>query len=193
MGPTIECFLLEPSNEAQESLRRFVFSKPGEAPCSHGYHNAEVNLGQVAWNDSHHGYGADNFDHADPRWPTSCPCGYVFQTGDEWQHNVTRLWVRKDTGQKWLLSEAPPGAMWFADWMGRIKEYKDKSPDGHILVVMTPGGEWNIDAKSTNGDGWTRTGVAPKVTANPSILCGRKPDGSWAYHGWLRNGKLVEC
>ena len=33
---------------------------------------------------------------------------------------------------------------------------------------------------------WTRTGVAPKLTAQPSILC-------QDYHGWLRDGVLVPC
>jgi len=27
-----------------------------------------------------------------PRWPAACACGYVFQDGDEWQDNRSRLY-----------------------------------------------------------------------------------------------------
>lgn len=193
MGGAITCFLLEPVGEAEESLRRYVFSdreKCVNPPFS--YHNAEVILGRVPWDEKSGGRGADDLDHADPRWPTTCGCGYAFQPDDQWQHNFTGLYARSDTGDRVTLSAAPPGAMWFADWLDGIKEYTDRSPDGRILILRTPGGEWNIDAKSSNGNGWTRTGTPPKVTANPSILCGQKPDGSWTYHGWLRDGQLLE-
>lgn len=196
MGSVIDCFFLEPAPEVEQSLRRFTFSS--KVPCSTGggrlYHNGEAILGTAPWTEDLHGRGDDSFDHADPRWPTTCEsCGYVFQPKDEWQFNQTRLWVRKDTGAKWTLMSAPPGAMWYADWLGGVEEYRSRTPDGGVLVVNTPGGHWNIDAKSTNGSGWTRTGTPPKVTANPSILCGKKPDGQWVYHGWLRDGQLIEC
>lgn len=186
MGSVIDCFLLEPANEVKESLRRFVFSKDNSTCKSDvSYHNAEVDIGVLPWAEDYHGRGDDDFDHEDPRWPKSCSCGYVFKPDDPWQHNLTRLWVRKDTGQKWTLGDAPPGAMWYADWLEGVEAYKKKSPDGGILILKTPGGDWNIDAKSSNGNGWTRTGVPPKVTANPSILADK-------YHGWLTNGKLIE-
>jgi len=194
MGTVIDCFYMEPSDEARESLRRFVFSEKAQCSSGHGYHNVEVTIGQVPWTDPNsNGRGDDDFDHTDPRWPSTCPCGYVFQPEDQWQHNVTRLYVRADTGQKMLVSEAPVGAMWDANWLKRLDEFKNRSPDGMVLIVKTPGGEWNIDSKSSNGNGWTRTGTPPKITANPSILAGKKSDGSWIYHGWLRNGQLVEC
>lgn len=84
------------------------------------------------------------------------------------------------------LSEAPVGAMWTADW------YDFKGPDGHCLVVRTPGGDWIVDGPSMNNDGsrgnpWQRSGEIPKVTANPSIHIPGK------YHGWLREGFLESC
>ena len=197
MGRVIDCFFLEPVNEVEESLRRFVFSTAeGKPLCTrqpNTYHNAEVVLGTLPWNRPEGGSGGDNFDHEDPRWPKACECGYVFQPDDHWQHNLTRLYVRRDTGAKMTISDAPPGAMWYANWLGNIEEYRERSPDGGILILKTPGGDWNIDSKSSNGPGWTRTGTPPKVTANPSIGIGRKPDGSWDYHGWLRDGQLIEC
>lgn len=87
MGSVIQCFFLEPSDTVEESLRRYVFFKEGQAPIvcigGKGYHDAEVTLGVIPWNDPEtDGRGADDFDHADPRWPKSCVCGYVFQPED---------------------------------------------------------------------------------------------------------------
>lgn len=192
MGSVVDCFFLEPHPEAIESFRRFVFSTKAQCSSGHGYHNAEITIGQGPWTEKFNGRGADDFDHGDPRWPATCACGYVFQAEDEWQHNFSQLWVRKDTGQTMQLDEAPAGAMWYAPWLEGIPDFQN-TPDGRVLIVRTPGGEWNIDSKSTNGGGWTRSGTPPKVTANPSILTGKKADGNWIYHGWLRDGQLVEC
>lgn len=191
MGSVIQCFFLEPSDAVEESLRRFVFYR-GENPITcvggKGYHDAEVVIGTQPWTPD--AVSADDFDHKDPRWPQVCACGYRFMPDDAWQHNMTRLYVRKDTGERMTLSAASPGAMWYADW---FPDELKRAPDGRVLILKTPGGDWNVDAKSTNGDGWTRTGTPPNVTANPSILIGKRADGSWHYHGWLRDGKLVEC
>lgn len=59
------------------------------------------------------------------------------------------------------------------------------------LIVVTPGGAWCVDCPATGSEaGWTRTGVPPAVTAQPSIRSGSEP---LEYHGWLRDGRLVEC
>lgn len=181
MGSVITCFFLEPSGEVELSLRRFCFDN---SACSTGwgYHNAETTIGR---SETERPMGADDFDHSDPRWPKTCGCGYTFQDSDQWQYNRTELYVRQDTGEKMTLSDAPPGAMWFAPWYKGLKDF-DRSPDGNVLVVKTPAGDWNVDSKASNGPGWIRTGVPPKVTATPSILIGK-------YHGWLRDGQLVEC
>jgi hypothetical protein len=77
--------------------------------------------------------------------------------------------------------------MWLADGMMEFQVEKHPTPDGHFVCVMTPGGEWNIDGRSTGGGYWTRTGTPPKLTVRPSILIGR------AYHGFLTDGKLIQC
>lgn len=184
---TIKCFMLEPTDRARESLRRFVWSDDAnKCPLPWGYHNADVVLGEVAY-DVERANG-DSHDHADPRWPAACACGYVFKPEDQWQHNHTQLYARSDTGALHNLGDAPVGAMWFADWY--LPNYK--GPDGHVLVVKTPGGEWIVDSPANNGPGWTRSGVPPLVTASPSIGM-HNADGSWRYHGWLRNGELVDA
>lgn len=191
MGSIIDCFFLTPSEEAEESLRRFTYTSKGG--CSLGWgHDAFVAIGVTPWPSDHDGCRADDFDHADPRWPATCErCGYVFQPDDHWQHNYTRLYVRSDNGEKTTLSAAPVGAMWDANWLRDLDSVA--SMDGQIIVVRTPGGDWNVDSRAAGGGGWTRTGVVPKITVTPSILTGKGPDGQWIYHGWLTNGKLVEC
>jgi hypothetical protein len=92
------------------------------------------------------------------------------------------------------VNTAPVGAMWNCDWYrGEHHENGtayDRHPDGLVLCVNTPGGHWLIDGPSfSNGrevGKWERTGVAPNITVTPSILQPR-------YHGWLRDGQLVEC
>lgn len=184
---TIKCFMFEPTERGQESLRRYsgIAGDPeaGKCPLPYGYHNAVRVLGEVPFaRETLAGYGTDDVDRADERFPMRCECGYSFKSEDNWQRNVHRLYQRADTGALCTLREAPVGAMYFADWHPHWK-----GPDGRTLVVITPAGEWVIDAPSTDGKPWTRTGEPPAVTAHPSIhFVGR-------YHGWLRNGLLVDA
>lgn len=182
----IPCIFLEPTEFAQENLRRFCT----DSTCTgaHGYHNASVVIGTCTYPMSDYdGEGTPNYDRSDPRWPTQCGCGYTFTEGDHWQYNKLRLYSRDDhVALMTTLSDAPVGSMWFADW------YPWAGPDGHCLVVKTPAGDWIVDAPSyageeVRGNPWSRTGTPPKVTASPSIhFPGR-------YHGWLQNGFLVPC
>ena len=50
-------------------------------------------------------------------------------------------------------------------------------------MLKTPGGDWILDAISSQGNFWTREGEPPNITAHPSIITGN-------YHGWLKNGIL---
>lgn len=123
--------------------------------------------------------------HDDPRWPAKCDqCGAPFPEFATWQVFQELIYRRADSGQEMTLRDAPPGAMWDAGW------YWEKGPDGKSLCVcLPPGGGldyWHVDGPAKGGGRWTRTGVPPNVTANPSILTPR-------YHGWLRDGRLVDC
>lgn len=190
MGGSIECFLITPSPYAEESLRRFTFSTEGHCPVTDSSgHNARLITGIIDYplDVGDDGTSTMHYPQDDLRWPLICPCGYAFKETDEWQHNINRLyWREGDLQSRIVLSHAPPGSMYFADW------YNWYGPDGRCLVVVTPGGPWVVDGPSRNNDGsrgnpWTRTGVVPKVTANPSIHIPGK------YHGFLRNGFLEEC
>lgn len=190
MGSRIRCFWLEPSDQVEMTLRRFVWSdKAGKCGATvTGAHDASVAIGRVAKKDVTDVHG-DHWPHADPRWPRQCACGYTFSDEDQWQFNPHALYRRADTGELLVLGRAPAGAMWNAYWLRGIKTFKDR-PDGVVLIVRTPGGDWAVDGPSSNGNGWERGGTpagpAPDVDVNPSIVCG-------AYHGFLRHGWLEQC
>ncbi len=189
-------FWAEPSPHARESLRRYG------AKCSgkYGYHDAEVVLGEKVVLKGETCRDSVNVDKTDPRWPKRCEhCDYEFTDQDSWQHNLVRLY--EGDGKKFVLQEAPVGAMWDATW---YPESFGKGPDGIALVVKTPGGEWHVDGRASNCTRreddkhrcWVRHG-SPKVgvihvdkngdtcsAGAGSIVCG-------SYHGFLHNGELT--
>lgn len=190
MSARVRCFWLEVSDQIEMSLRRFAWSREGLfcAKSGTGGHDASVDIGRDAVSAVTDVHG-DNWPHADPRWPKQCACGYEFADTDEWQFNPNVLYRRGDTGELVVLGSAPAGAMWNAYWLRDVKRFKAR-PDGMILMVRTPGGDWCVDGPSSNGNGWERTGspigAAPDVDVNPSIIAGK-------YHGFLRHGWLEEC
>lgn len=191
MGSRIRCFWLEETDQVEMDLRRYVSS--AEAKCAGsgwGYHNAEATIGRCHKSEVTEVHG-DSWPHADPRWPARCACGYEFKPADPWQFNPNSLYKRSDTGELVELGKAPAGAMWNATWMRQGNHYR--MVDGITLVVRTPGGDWCVDGPAYPGGGaapvpnaWSRSGIVPDVTANPSIVTG-------SYHGFLRAGWLEEC
>jgi hypothetical protein len=174
--------MLVPTDRVRLILRRFI------GDCSKGpmsCHEASVPFGEHPVRLSSEGYLESYQDLAptrdDPRWPTHCEqCGIALPGDTVWQVFQERIYRRTDTGEEHLLRDAPPGAMYIATW------FHEKD---HLHVCLPPNGGhdyWDVDGPSSNGNGWTRTGEPPNVTANPSILTPR-------YHGFLRNGWLEEC
>lgn len=108
---------------------------------------------------------------------------------------------RGDFTRDGVKVEPTPGAMWFADW------YQRKGPDGHHLIVRTPGGDWHVDGFASNctrkGDWdhycWVRHGEPPNITVDKNgNTCGcgcsiGQGEGYRDYHGFLRNGELVSA
>jgi len=182
----IRCFWTKPTGEEALSLRRYCSGSKcsGEA----GYHDASVPIGSAPESDEPINSGKGAFAN-DARWPTHCSCGYAFVDADNWQVFRTNIY-RADDGREWSLRDLPPGAMYDATWYHGMPDMV--GPDGIALIVMLPGGGynyWHVDGQANNNpalQGWTRSGTVPNVTANPSILTPR-------YHGWLRDGVLVEC
>ena len=133
----------------------------------------------------------DLWPHDDPRWPTVCDgCDYVFAPTDAWQLFTDHEYQREGGQDRYALRDAPVGAMWVADWYrGFGSPEHEKRGGGPHLIVKTPAGDWDIDAPSRNGSGWTRTGTPPKVTARPSIGIGNP----FVYHAFLTDGILEDC
>lgn len=187
----IECFMVERTELARESLRRFVFSTKAKCSGPYRYHNAEVVIAEAAPFDSEYdgAHLQPSYElRGDTRWPKSCTCGYEFTDADEWQHHFERLWRTPDGGL-FTKRELPPGSMYWLD--ARFLAVSYEVPGGQCLCVKLPDGvDWWIDGEANNAPrgqpGWQRSGTPPKVTANPSILTSR-------YHGWLRDGFLEEC
>jgi len=186
MGNPIKCFMVERTRTVRISLRRYKGSATGEkCPGKYGYHDASKVVRDEPYDKNNEGYGdrpGGPFPKGHPDWPKKCDwCPYEFADGDSWQLGGERLYKNSETGELFTLRKAPVGAMWDAYWMSR------RGPDGICLVVQTPGGDWMIDYPARGvGQPWHRTGVPPKVTAVPSIMIG-------SYHGWLRDGFLVEA
>lgn len=183
------CFMVRESNRYEHSFRRF--GGHCERVGRLGYHNAEVALEIVtADNQPVSRCFADHEQRLDPRWPTKCECGYEFTAQDHWQVNFHPLW-RADDGREWKIRDFPVGAMYYAPWLAAACENLT-DPNGCLCVVTPAGYEWPIDAPARTkeggvqkGNGWTRTGTPPMVTASPSIA-------QTGYHGFLQNGCLTD-
>lgn len=190
MSNRIECFFLTETDRAQVSFRRYCAGS--ECPNDY-YHNVEVvtepDIPYPLSDIRGSGEIPSDEQKKDPRWPKQCTCGYVFKDDDEWQIN-TRRYYQRTTGDKarFTLGKAPAGSMWYADWMPS----KARGPDGHCLIVRTPGGDWTVDYLSDSKSAWTRSGTPPVVTANPSIAMGKR-DSEKYYHGFLKAGFLEAC
>lgn len=107
-------------------------------------------------------------------------------------------------------NEFSAGAMWFAPWIEEwLKENRNWShhyhlgPDGRVLIVHTPAGDWIIDSRCSNCDKkddnihhcWVRHGQAPDIHVDKNgNTCGAGAGsiqiGNW--HGYLHNGFIGE-
>jgi hypothetical protein len=201
---SIRCFMIDDTGVLRRRLRRFT--RTASKCVERGYHDAGSSIFEDIARDT---FTPDDeaeflaqYPCNDPAWPARCRCGYAFSNADAWGCSVDSLWCRRDTGEAITLRDAPPGAMWFANWMeGYFNPQLGTSP----LVVMTPGGDWTIDSQASNctikddynqerHHCWVAHGVPPDVTVDKngntcaagagSIQCG-------SYHGFLRNGYLV--
>ena len=65
-----------------------------------------------------------------------------------------------------------------------IHYWRDWADKRAPICVVGPNGEhWEIDRKSSNGNGWEVTGEWPNITCKPSIVL-------TGYHGHLTNGEF---
>ncbi|HEX8567731.1 MAG TPA: hypothetical protein VF648_18980 [Pyrinomonadaceae bacterium] len=126
------------------------------------------------------------------------------EDGNKTGSGIHTVYRRSDTGEEMTLRDAPPGAMYYADWYDSIWQPQLE----HVLIVILPNRfAWVVDGQSSNcgrSDDhnqrehhcWIIEGVLPNITVSKngktcqagagSILAGN-------YHGFLRNGYLEEC
>ncbi len=183
------CFWLEPTDRERCWLRGFTLAADGECPTHPKWgHDAQVQIEDGILIQTPQGLKSAvcEWPHEDPRWPTQCSCGYVFQAADQWQLFRLTIYRRPDTGAEYTLRDAPAGGMWDARWMPKGMRSRLAPDDGLQLMCKVPGGhDWHIDGPSSNGPGWSRQGKPPEITAFPSISA---PN----YHGWLAKGILSD-
>lgn len=197
-----KCFFTSPVDRAALYLRRYVSNSSGQCTGPMSFHNNMTYFGEVGIKTDAEGCwsGSERMDvpHDDPRWPTHCSCGYQFTEQDEWQHFVDRLYT--DGTRTWPHRELPVGAMFYADWYPQ-NMFWDNKTDGHLMVV-TPGGEWNIDARASNCTlpddrqhrCWVRHGEPPTIHVDKvghTCAAGAGSILQKSYHGFLHNGHLT--
>ena len=204
---------LEPTGELLLGLRRYTPSSTASGyTCSEGFHDALIYIGRATDNlfKMRLAPDVDLIPDDDSRWPTHCSCGYEFTEEDRWQEWTERIWRRTDTGEERLMRdkehpEIPsiePGATWNAAWMP-----DDWKVDGVYLIVKCPDGHiWAVDSRASNcglpDDNvhkcWVRHGdprdchvTVDKDGDTCSAGAGSILTPNW--HGFLRDGQLVEC
>jgi hypothetical protein len=209
----IKCFLLTPTKHYRRKLVRSAHREEGHR---YGRHRAEQVIDSV---EAHmapssgeiqpdEDPGPFGIGAADPRWPTTCAeCGYHFGPQDRLFMSYDLLWSRSDGGPETTLHDAPPGAMWYADWMteGLPNDPADqrwRGPDGRCLMVMVPPHhEWCVDGRCSNCTRpddrvhkcWVRHGEPPLITVDKegnTCAAGAGSVITSSWHGFLRNGYL---
>lgn len=216
MADKIKVFFLEPTDRERQWLRRFQFSSKRKCAGNEYGCDAMFEIGEADILYSSEGYikARKAPSITDPRWPKTCKnCGQPFQDGDEYQLHGKQIYLRADTGERYTLRDAPPGACWDAWWITDRK--KDcptgcghmVGPDHRSLVVKCPDGhEWMIDNRASNctlpGDNthqcWVRHGKPEDGTLHVdkngnTCAAGAGSIATGKWHGFLHNGYLVSC
>lgn len=205
MRVNIKCFFLEPTGMVRRSLRRYVASfQRDTCPTSPiGYHDATVFIDVV---DRASDAQQQEWSRADERWPVKCQwCQHTFTVDDQWQLFREALYRPSHGGEEITLRDAPAGAMWWAPWYDGLSGGPFLGQQlAHTLVVKTPGGEWMPDMRASNctmpfdddHHCWVLHGLVPNVTVDKNGKTCGAGGGSISqsgYHGFLRNGELVEA
>lgn len=202
---SLKCFFLEETTRRRRWLRRFTFGEKTKCSARSGGHDAMVILDDIQATADHEAIG-DNWTHDDPRWPAACECGYKFEPTDQWQLFEGTLYRRIDTGEEYTLRDAPPGALWYCDWMLQEGSARFRGPDGHSLCARLPNGrDWQIDGGASNctmpEDAEHRCWIRHGDPRQPETLTVDKNGYTCAagagsilsgeYHGFLRNGEFT--
>lgn len=211
----VKCFYVRDSGFEWRSLRRYWDAQPGDGchrPDGYGCHNAKTAIGKFSYTREpdgcvkHYGehYDPDTFK-GDPRWPAHCTkCGAPVPENAERQIFAETIYL-DDAGAEHSIRTPTPGMMWDAPWAPDCW----KGADGLSLHVCCPDGwTWCIDRQASNctmkddvGPAathhrcWVRHGAPPLITvdkAGHTCAAGGGSIQTPTWHGFLRNGELVE-
>ena len=89
--------------------------------------------------------------------------------------------------QPWYYDPAKPGEGYGerGDQFLSVHYWRDWAHIRPPICIVGPNGrQWEIDRKSSNGDGWKVEGEWPNLTCTPSIVLS-------GYHGFLRGGEFT--
>jgi Family of unknown function (DUF6527) len=196
----IPLVVAEPTGMYRRDLRRFTYGSIGSKTICPGRdqglypqgHDATVVLGFVTEAEAERVHG-DNWPRDDSRWPSHCAtCDYRFADEDEWQRNDNRLYRRPDGFEfaHWgSMKAVPPGTMWRVPWADKQHSVHHLQHVESWCAVLPDGGTWITSQDASGGGYWTVNGTPPAIDVSPSIWHSR-PDG---WHGWIRNGELVDA
>lgn len=169
-------YMIVESGFCRREFRRFVFSAKASPKCPGpaSYHDASVVVERL-YLDRDFSMIPDFDTMKDPRWPSHCACGYMFQLDDEWQENRFKLWSGAPDGKEYALRDKllPPGAC-------RVED------DG-LIFVRLPDGEDFCPTFPGMREQWTVSGTPPNLTFAPSI------NAVGTYHGFVSAGALSDC
>jgi len=164
----IPCFLLTETNRIRVWARRYSDSKPDICPLCKGEYSYHNNMNLIG--DFEHPRIEGQYEDwcgfletirppvGDPIWPGACKCGASFEDshvergGQMFAHRICQ---RSDNGGFTTLQEAPPGALWWAWWMGKKEDgtwgYDWDNQMEPPLMCRTPSGmDWCIDGRASN-------------------------------------------
>jgi hypothetical protein len=206
------CFLIEETETVHRyiSIGENTYRTTGQK-CTDGstYHNAGNYLldGKLAitGEDSLRGDVLNPFIPSDEEMHqgafTHCHCGFAFTDKSYSSAYAGRNWKRSDgTGPEHVnQGDFGIGAMYRAYWYkredGTYSHYWDNQYEAD-LIVITPGGDWNIDSRASNctlhSDRthrcWVRVGVPPLISVGKggvSCAAGAGSIRAGHWHGYL--------
>lgn len=201
----LPCVMLIDCEENQWSFRRYLPYNAPKCPANPG----DTCEGWLPFDhrpSNQHPRLEDFLD--DPRWPQVCDwCKRPFSSlamqaqQQIFTDGVLRThWGERRTMRQWYHV---PGAMWNQPWLNDMPGHF--GPDGLSLCVVCPDGEhWSIDGPASNctmkddkiHKCWVRHGTPPNLTVDKNGFTCKAGAGSIQttnWHGFLRNGNLVDC
>ncbi len=189
----IPLFIVEPTRTCMLQIRRFQYGTDTNGHRHDTTVTIDYNTPVLLRKPDDTRFVQDSDDRVprdDPRWPAACACGYLWQDTDRWQVNEVEWYEGGGQRFAWGIGnwDGPPGAMIRSIW----RDQPDRPPA--YLVFLPNGRPWNTNDRAyREGDAlgpyWTVAGEAPMITVTPSI----DDRSSRPWHGWVRNGMLVEA